>query len=31
MIIYDVDMPLKTAKSAISYHFRKHNHLKDGR
>jgi hypothetical protein len=31
MTIYDVDMPFKTAKSAVSYHFRKHSELKDGR
>eukprot|EP01036_Dinobryon_divergens_P023889 gene23888-32284_t len=31
LIIYDVDMPLKTAKAAIKYHFRKHDFLKDGR
>eukprot|EP00428_Durinskia_dybowskii_P071137 CAMPEP_0170399030 /NCGR_PEP_ID=MMETSP0117_2-20130122/23742_1 /TAXON_ID=400756 /ORGANISM="Durinskia baltica, Strain CSIRO CS-38" /LENGTH=120 /DNA_ID=CAMNT_0010655675 /DNA_START=9 /DNA_END=371 /DNA_ORIENTATION=+ len=31
MTIYDVDMPLKEAKSAVMYHFRKHSALKDGR
>ncbi len=31
MIIYDVDIPLKTAQAAIAYHFRKHSELKDGR
>lgn len=31
LIIYDVDMPMKTAKTAIQYHFRKHGHLKDGK
>mmetsp|Transcript_17249 Transcript_17249/g.24991 ORF Transcript_17249/g.24991 Transcript_17249/m.24991 type:complete len:121 (-) Transcript_17249:91-453(-) len=31
LILYDVDMPLKTAKSAIRYHFRQHKFLKDGR
>lgn len=31
MTIYDVDMPVKEAKSAITYHFRKHSQLQDGR
>jgi NADH dehydrogenase (ubiquinone) 1 alpha subcomplex subunit 6 len=31
MTIYDVDVPLKTARGAIAYHFRKHSSLKDGR
>ena len=31
MTIYDVDMPLKTARAAISYHFRKNERLQDGR
>lgn len=30
MIIYDVDMPFKEAKKAITYHFRKNSHLEDG-
>ena len=31
MAIYDVDMPLKEARSAITYHFRKNHGLQDGR
>lgn len=31
LTIYDVDMPVKTARSAIAYHFRKHSSLEDGR
>eukprot|EP01041_Mallomonas_annulata_P004752 gene4752-9437_t len=31
LTIYDIDMPLKTARNAIAYHFRKHDFLKDGR
>jgi NADH dehydrogenase (ubiquinone) 1 alpha subcomplex subunit 6 len=31
MTIYDIDMPLKQARSAVTYHFRKHGNLKDGR
>ena len=31
MTIYDIDMPYKTAKAAVSYHFRKNAELKDGR
>ena len=31
MAIYDVDIPNKTAKNAISFHFRKHKDIKDGR
>lgn len=31
MTIYDVDMPVKEAKTAVAYHFRKHSNLKDGR
>mgnify|MGYP001948848848 CR=1 FL=1 len=31
MTIYDIDMPLKEARNAVNYHFRKHSHLKDGR
>ena len=31
MTIYDVDIPLKTARAAISYHFRKNERLEDGR
>ena len=31
MAIYDVDMPLKEARSAITYHFRKNHSLQDGR
>jgi hypothetical protein len=31
LIIYDIDMPVKTAHKAIGYHFRKHGHLKDAR
>jgi len=31
MIIYDVDMPLKDARKAVSYHFRKNSQLQDGR
>lgn len=31
MAIYDVDMPLTTARTAITYHFRKQSHLEDGR
>ena len=30
MTIYDVDMPIKTARSAISYAFRKNARLQDG-
>eukprot|EP00286_Rhodomonas_abbreviata_P013727 CAMPEP_0181330526 /NCGR_PEP_ID=MMETSP1101-20121128/23950_1 /TAXON_ID=46948 /ORGANISM="Rhodomonas abbreviata, Strain Caron Lab Isolate" /LENGTH=111 /DNA_ID=CAMNT_0023439795 /DNA_START=6 /DNA_END=337 /DNA_ORIENTATION=+ len=29
--IYDVDMPINEAKKAVSYHFKKHENLKDGR
>ena len=31
MTIYDVDMPNKTARAAVAFHFRKHNNIKDGR
>mmetsp|Transcript_28416 Transcript_28416/g.28723 ORF Transcript_28416/g.28723 Transcript_28416/m.28723 type:complete len:122 (+) Transcript_28416:54-419(+) len=31
LTIYDIDMPLKTARSAIAFHFRKHNFIKDER
>jgi hypothetical protein len=31
MIIYDVDMPIKDARKAISFHFRKNGHLEDGK
>ena len=31
MTIYDVDMPLKEARGAVSFHFRKHGVLKDSR
>lgn len=31
MTIYDVDLPLKTAREAINYHFRKNKALEDGR
>ncbi|KAJ1435054.1 hypothetical protein B484DRAFT_345664 [Ochromonadaceae sp. CCMP2298] len=31
MTLYDVEIPVKTAQSAVTYHFRKHNHLQDGR
>ena len=31
MTIYDIDLPLKEARSAVNYHFRKHSQLKDGR
>ncbi len=31
MIIYDVDMPLKDARKAVSFHFRKNGQLQDGR
>lgn len=31
MTIYDIDLPLVTARSAIRYHFRKNSHLQDGR
>jgi hypothetical protein len=31
MTIYDVDMPFKTAKTAVAYHFRKHSHIEDSR
>ena len=31
MMIYDVDIPLKTARTAITFHFRKHSQLQDGR
>lgn len=31
MTIYDIDMPLKQARSAVNWHFRKHAYLKDGR
>jgi NADH dehydrogenase (ubiquinone) 1 alpha subcomplex subunit 6 len=31
MTIYDVDMPVKQARQAVTYHFRKHSELKDGR
>ncbi len=31
MTIYDVDLPLKSARSAISYHFRKHHAIQDTR
>lgn len=31
MAIYDVDIPNKTAKNAISFHFRKHKDIQDGR
>lgn len=31
MTIYDVDMPFKTAKTAVAYHFRKNGHVQDSR
>ena len=31
LIIYDIDMPVKTAHKAIAFHFRKHASLKDAR
>ena len=31
MTIYDVDLPLKSAREAINYHFRKNHALQDGR
>mmetsp|Transcript_8278 Transcript_8278/g.13736 ORF Transcript_8278/g.13736 Transcript_8278/m.13736 type:complete len:88 (-) Transcript_8278:231-494(-) len=31
MTIYDVDIPVKQARGAIAYHFRKHHSLQDGR
>jgi len=31
MIIYDIDLPLKDARKAVAFHFRKHSHLQDGR
>lgn len=31
MIIYDVDVPLKEARKAISFHFRKNSQLQDGK
>ena len=31
LAIYDVDLPTKTAQSAISFHFRKHRSLRDER
>jgi hypothetical protein len=31
MTIYDVEIPVKTAQAAITYHFRKHSTLEDGR
>jgi NADH dehydrogenase (ubiquinone) 1 alpha subcomplex subunit 6 len=31
MIIYDVDMPLKEARKAVAFHFRKNGHLEDGK
>ncbi len=31
MIIYDVDMPLREARNAIAYHFRKNGKIQDSR
>ena len=31
LAIYDVDMPIKDARAAVAFHFRKNGHLKDGR
>ena len=31
MTIYDVDLPLKSAREAINFHFRKNASLEDGR
>lgn len=31
LLIYDVDMSVVAARKAITYHFRKHEHLKDAR
>jgi len=31
MIIYDLDMPVKEARDAVAYHFRKHGKLEDER
>jgi hypothetical protein len=31
LIIYDIDMPLHTAKDAIKYHFRKNTGIEDPR
>lgn len=31
MTIYDVDLPLKSAREAINFHFRKNKSLEDGR
>lgn len=31
LVIYDVDMPIRTARDAVTYHFRKHGGLEDGR
>lgn len=31
MILYDVDVPLKDARRAISFHFRKNSQLQDGK
>jgi hypothetical protein len=31
LTLYDIDMPHKTARAALSYHFRKNGFLKDGR
>ena len=31
MIIYDVDIPIKTAQKAVAWHFRKNAHVKDSR
>lgn len=31
LTIYDVDMPLKEARHAVGFHFKKHLHVKDER
>lgn len=31
LILYDVDVPLKDARRAISFHFRKNSQLQDGK
>ena len=31
LVIYDIDMPVRTAQKAVTYHFRKHETLKDPR
>jgi hypothetical protein len=31
LVLYDIDMPIKQARSALRYHFRKNAWIKDGR